>query len=97
LRRAFIFLAIGVALASVGLAWRGWPALERTFESSSQLAVRHCVRPRRAQLGDGHMRDSTAAALVGAAMLSTLVYPFIALALRRGAEGSGNPVVSGVA
>ena len=31
-----------------------------------------------------HMRDSTAAALVGAAILSTLVYPFVALALRRG-------------
>ena len=25
------------------LAWRGWPALERTFESSSQLAVRITV------------------------------------------------------
>jgi Kef-type K+ transport system membrane component KefB len=40
---AFIVLAIGVALASVGLAWRGWPALERTFETSSQLAVRVTV------------------------------------------------------
>ncbi len=25
------------------LAWRGWPALERTFEASSQLAVRVTV------------------------------------------------------
>jgi Kef-type K+ transport system membrane component KefB len=40
---AFVALAIGVALASMGLAWRGWPALERTFESSSQLAVRVTV------------------------------------------------------
>ena len=24
-------------------AWRGWPALERTFEASSQLAVRITV------------------------------------------------------
>ncbi len=40
---AFIVLAIGVAFASVGLAWRGWPAFERTFESSSQLAVRVTV------------------------------------------------------
>jgi Kef-type K+ transport system membrane component KefB len=40
---AFIVLAIGVALASIGLAWRGWPALERTFETSSQLAVRVTV------------------------------------------------------
>jgi hypothetical protein len=29
------------------------------------------------------MRSSTAAGLVGAAILSTLVYPFVALALRR--------------
>ena len=40
---AFVVLAIGVALASIGLAWRGWPALERTFETSSQLAVRVTV------------------------------------------------------
>jgi Kef-type K+ transport system membrane component KefB len=31
----------------------------------------------------GHMRASTAAGLVGAAMLSTLVFPFVGLALRR--------------
>jgi Kef-type K+ transport system membrane component KefB len=31
----------------------------------------------------GHMRTSTAAALVGAAILSTLIYPFVGLALRR--------------
>jgi Kef-type K+ transport system membrane component KefB len=34
----------------------------------------------------GHMRSSTAAALVGAAILSTLIYPFVGLALRRGAS-----------
>ncbi len=39
----FIALALGVALASVRLAWRGWPALEKSFESSSQLAVRITV------------------------------------------------------
>jgi Kef-type K+ transport system membrane component KefB len=39
----FIALAIAVALVSVKLAWRGWPALERTFEASSQLAVRITV------------------------------------------------------
>jgi Kef-type K+ transport system membrane component KefB len=33
----------------------------------------------------GHMRTSTAAALVGAAILSTLIFPFAGLALRRGA------------
>ena len=40
---AFVALAIAVALASVRLAWRGWPALEKTFEASSQLAVRVTV------------------------------------------------------
>jgi Kef-type K+ transport system membrane component KefB len=40
---AFVALALGVALASVRLAWRGWPMLEKTFEASSQLAVRITV------------------------------------------------------
>jgi Kef-type K+ transport system membrane component KefB len=40
---AFVLLAIAVAILSVRLAWRGWPALERTFEASSQLAVRVTV------------------------------------------------------
>jgi Kef-type K+ transport system membrane component KefB len=40
---AFVALAIAVALASVRLAWKGWPALEKTFEASSQLAVRVTV------------------------------------------------------
>lgn len=40
---AFVALAIAVAMISVRLAWRGWPALERTFEASSQLAVRITV------------------------------------------------------
>ena len=34
----------------------------------------------------GHMKTSTAAGLVGAAMLSTLVFPFVGLALRKEAE-----------
>jgi len=40
---AFVLLAIAIALLSVRLAWQGWPALERTFETSSQLAVRVTV------------------------------------------------------
>jgi Kef-type K+ transport system membrane component KefB len=40
---AFVVLAIAIALVSVRFAWRGWPALERTFETSSQLAVRITV------------------------------------------------------
>jgi Kef-type K+ transport system membrane component KefB len=39
----FVALAIAVAVLSVKLAWKGWPALERTFEASSQLAVRVTV------------------------------------------------------
>jgi Kef-type K+ transport system membrane component KefB len=40
---AFVALALSLALVSVRYAWRGWPALERTFETSSQLAVRVTV------------------------------------------------------
>ena len=40
---AFIALALVLALGSMRWAWRGWPLLERTFESSSQLAVRLTV------------------------------------------------------
>jgi Kef-type K+ transport system membrane component KefB len=40
---AFVVLAVALALVSVRLALRGWPALERTFEASSQLAVRITV------------------------------------------------------
>ncbi len=40
---AFVGLALFLALASVRYAWRGWPAMERTFESSGQLAVRVTV------------------------------------------------------
>jgi Kef-type K+ transport system membrane component KefB len=40
---AFVALAIAVAILSVRLAWKGWPALEKTFEASSQLAVRVTV------------------------------------------------------
>jgi Kef-type K+ transport system membrane component KefB len=39
----FVVLALAMAMVSVRLAWRGWPALERTFEASSQLAVRITV------------------------------------------------------
>jgi hypothetical protein len=53
-----------------------------------------------------HMRSSTAAGLVGAAMLSTLVFPFVGLALRRHEEadqeehaeegpGGGSPPLGG--
>jgi hypothetical protein len=35
----------------------------------------------------GHMRASTAASLVGAAMISTLAFPLVAMSLRRGRTG----------
>jgi hypothetical protein len=37
---AFVALAVVVAILSVRSAPRGWPALERSLESSSQLPVR---------------------------------------------------------
>jgi Kef-type K+ transport system membrane component KefB len=40
---AFIALAIVLAVGGVRYAWRGWPLLEKTFEASSQLAVRLTV------------------------------------------------------
>jgi len=39
----------------------------------------------------GHMRASTSAALVGAAILSTLIFPFVGLALRRGVAAAAEP------
>jgi len=39
-----------------------------------------------------HMKSSTAAGLVGAAMISTLVYPFVGLALRRKSEAEAAAV-----
>lgn len=40
---AFVAVAIAVALVSVRSAGRNWPALERTLEASSQMAVRITV------------------------------------------------------
>jgi Kef-type K+ transport system membrane component KefB len=40
---AFVALAVGVAVAAVRGAFRGWPLLERSLEQSSQLAVRLAV------------------------------------------------------
>jgi Kef-type K+ transport system membrane component KefB len=39
----FVALAVITGLLAVRTAWRGWPLLERTFETSSQLAVRLSV------------------------------------------------------
>jgi Kef-type K+ transport system membrane component KefB len=39
----FVGLAVVTGVFAVRSAWKGWPLLERTFESSSQLAVRLAV------------------------------------------------------
>jgi Kef-type K+ transport system membrane component KefB len=40
---AFILLAVVAGLAAVRTSWRGWPLLERTIETSGQVAVRLAV------------------------------------------------------
>ncbi len=45
-------------------------------------------------VGTGQMRSSTSAALVGAAILSTLIFPLVAMQLRAGrVEGDVDPAV----
>ena len=39
----FVVVAVFTALLAVRSAWKGWPLLERTLETSSQLAVRLAV------------------------------------------------------
>jgi Kef-type K+ transport system membrane component KefB len=39
----FVALAVITGVLAVRSAWRGWPLIERTFETSSQLAVRLAV------------------------------------------------------
>jgi hypothetical protein len=38
-----VALAVITGVLAVRSAWRGWPLIERTFETSSQLAVRLAV------------------------------------------------------
>ncbi|HWA54108.1 MAG TPA: cation:proton antiporter [Solirubrobacterales bacterium] len=40
---AFVLIAVGVALFSMGIVWRGWSALEQNLEASNQLMVRVTV------------------------------------------------------
>jgi Kef-type K+ transport system membrane component KefB len=40
---AFVALAVVTGVAAVRSAWKGWPLVERAFETSSQLAVRLAV------------------------------------------------------
>lgn len=40
---AFVLVAVGIAMLSMGVVWKGWSALEQTLESSNQLAIRITV------------------------------------------------------
>ncbi len=185
----FIVLAVITGLAAVRSAWRGWPLVEKTFETSSQLAVRLAVvlvfslvalaaskltavgygllipfffvtsgmafnldaltssatamlkvpmfvalflivrgvpalllyrgelalRDRLAlavysatelplvvaittlAIDAGHMTSSTAAGLVGAAIISTLIFPLLGARIRRGGEPAAGPIEAAAA
>jgi Kef-type K+ transport system membrane component KefB len=62
----------------------GRERLALAFFSSTQLPLVLAITSVAQQTG--HMRASTAAALIGAAVLSTLVYPLVGLRLRAGAR-----------
>ena len=88
--KLFIFLALFLVVRGVPallLYRRTLDARERhalAFFSSTQLPLVLAITT--VAFADGHMRASTAAALVAAAVLSTLIYPLIGLRLRRPAQ-----------
>ena len=63
--------------------------LSLAFFSATQLPL--VVAITTIAVEGGHMRASTSAGLVGAAILSTLIFPFVGLALRRGSGSAANP------
>ena len=79
-----LFLVVR-GLPAILLYRRALPAarerLSLAFFSATQLPL--VVAITTIAVDGGHMRSSTAAGLVGAAILSTLIFPFVALALRR--------------
>jgi Kef-type K+ transport system membrane component KefB len=88
----FLGLFLLVRGAPAALLYRGvLAARERTalaFFSATELPLVVAITTLATE--GGHMHASTAAALVGAAILSTLIFPFVGLALRRGAEASAD-------
>jgi Kef-type K+ transport system membrane component KefB len=101
-----MFLALFLVVRGVPalLRYRGvLAARERTalaFFSATELPL--VVAITTIATDGGHMRSSTAAALVGAAILSTLIYPFVGLALRRrggqdAGQGQAEPVPAAAA
>jgi Kef-type K+ transport system membrane component KefB len=85
--KLFVFLALFLVVRGVPallLYRRVLDARERqalAFFSSTQLPLVLAIAT--VALATGHMRPSTAAALVTAAVLSTLIYPLLGLRLRR--------------
>jgi len=63
------------------------------FFSSTQLPLVVAITTIATETG--HMKDYTAAALVGAAMLSTLIFPFVGLALRARTRAVGEAQPAG--
>jgi len=86
--KLFLFLALFLVVRGVPamvLYRRVLNARDRAalaFFSATELPL--VVAITTIAIDQGEMRSSTAAGLVGAAMLSTLIYPFVGLALRRG-------------
>ena len=87
LAKMFLFLALFLIVRGTPalLLYRGLlGARDRAalaFMSSTQLPLVIAITT--IATATGHMRNSTAAALVGAAVLSTLIFPLLALRLRR--------------
>jgi Kef-type K+ transport system membrane component KefB len=88
------------------LVVRGTPALllyRRVFDRRDRLALAFfsatelplVVAIATIAVAAGHMKTSTSAGLVGAAMLSTLIFPFVGLALRKGSEAGGPAPLAG--
>ncbi len=90
--KMFLFLALFLLVRgapAVLLYRRVLDARERValaLMSSTQLPLVLAITT--LAVDTGHMRASTAAALVGAAVLSTLLFPLLALRIRRGAAGA---------
>jgi Kef-type K+ transport system membrane component KefB len=85
------------------LVVRGTPALllyRRALDARERLALAFfsatelplVVAITTVAINTGHMRSSTAAGLVGAAIISALIYPLIGLRLRRGGEPAEGPL-----
>jgi Kef-type K+ transport system membrane component KefB len=95
-----LFASVGALLklplfVALFLVVRGLPALvlyRRVLRSRDRVALAFfsatelpmVVAITTIAVADGHMRTSTAAALVGAGVVSTMVYPLVGLRLRSG-------------